>query len=384
MKCSQIIIYTLLLISVTAPYLSAQDVLFSRDESILSEQDLSSGVALGVADMNGDFRDDILATNNGRDIYVYLQNVNHPSWESFRIQQPEGAIWSMTIGDYNQDNRMDVFSSSALSVAYWSSGDSTNRFIETGFLPQAANLVDINGDGRVDLFQCNDVGVNEAYINIGNENFKDSLIADFDNGGTYDGSGNYGSVWTDVNNDGRLDLFIAKCRAGVDDPEDPRRLNNLFIATENGLVDEAGMRGVQLGAQSWSADFGDIDNDGDMDLFVTNHYEPNTLYENDGNGFFSDISDQLVQEDIGFPIQSIFRDVNNDGLLDIIVTGTRDYIYLNEGNNTFRPTLPPFPPLPAESMPHGAFNSDGRISVLLGYVQLLNNPTALIPLTYLT
>lgn len=135
--------------------------------------------------------------------------------------------------------------------------------------------------------------------------------------------GSYGSVWSDVDNDGDLDLYIARCKHGVDDPGDGRRINQLFWNNGNGTYtqDLTNVSGLRIGAQSWTADFGDIDNDGDFDCLVTNHDVSSQLLENDGAGHFTDISasSDVLNTITGLTAQGIFRDFDNDGFVDILV-----------------------------------------------------------------
>ena len=84
-------------------------------------------------------------------------------------------------------------------------------------------------------------------------------------------------MFTDFDNDGDIDLFIAKCRQFINDPYDPRRVNQLWVNDGNGnFTEEANERGLVFYEQSWTVDFADIDNDGDFDCLITNH--STTLY----------------------------------------------------------------------------------------------------------
>jgi hypothetical protein len=109
------------------------------------------------------------------------------------------------------------------------------------------------------------------------------------------------------------------------------------ISKQAGLSDEAGYYG--LGA-AW----GDYDNDGDVDLFVANDSTPNYLYRNNGNGTFTDVAleagvafseDGREQASMGVE----FEDLDNDGLLDLFVTNfSEDYntLYRNQGGGVFQ------------------------------------------------
>ena len=157
---------------------------------------------------------------------------------------------------------------------------------------QGVNFSDINNDGNLDIFACHDVGPSRIYLGDGNGDFeRDTTLINTElNGGGENDSGNYGSLFSDVNNDGHMDLYVAKCRQGVSDPQDPRRINLLFINQGDTLyVEQAADYGIDSGQQSWSADFGDIDNDGDMDLLLGQHTGQYVqLFLNDGSGSFAD------------------------------------------------------------------------------------------------
>jgi len=67
-------------------------------------------------------------------------------------------------------------------------------------------------------------------------------------------SGNYGTTWTDFDNDGDLDLYITKCRQGVNSASDPRRWNRLFVNNgSNSYSDLAATYGVQNTEQAGPA-----------------------------------------------------------------------------------------------------------------------------------
>jgi hypothetical protein len=145
-----------------------------------------------------------------------------------------------------------------------------------------------------------------------------------------------GAAWGDVDGDGDLDLF-APGRLGA---------SQLYVNDGTGhFVDEAADRGVtNAGARGLGAAFADIDNDGDEDLYVVNN-GANVLYLNDGTGHFADITTQAGVGDDGVGPGASWGDYDDDGFLDLYVTnhapcgyGTQhgaDRLYHNEGNGTF-------------------------------------------------
>jgi hypothetical protein len=248
------------------------------------------------------------------------------------------------------------------------------------FFFQNITAADFNNDGWIDLFCCDDNGENTIYMNDGTGNFTDSgtSVIDFDVT-TTDDSGNYGSVWTDFDNDGDLDLYIAKCRQGVTSPTDGRRINVLFENNGDGtFTSNAAEYGINVGWQSWTSSFGDIDNDGDQDLLLTNHDFESQIFENDGTGHYTDIT-STTGFDINdiTPIQSIFADFDNDGFVDILVTGSDARFFLNNGDKTFTKVTGLFNNNNMESFAIGDANNDGYLDIYGGYANIYTTPTSI-------
>ncbi len=100
-------------------------------------------------------------------------------------------------------------------------------------------------------------------------------------------------------------------------------------------MEDAATYGLKIGAQSWTADFQDINNDGALDCFITNHDTRSQILLNDGSGHFNDITDAAGIGNLDFPLQGVMRDFDNDGFVDIIVAGDQSYYFHNNGDLTF-------------------------------------------------
>jgi hypothetical protein len=102
------------------------------------------------------------------------------------------------------------------------------------------------------------------------------------------------------------------------------------------FADATASAGVQ--DTGWSLDVGvaDYDNDGDQDLHVANDFGPDKLFRNDGRGRFTDVSQAALGNDTRKGMNSEFGDFNNDGWLDIYVTNIMTRDYLKEGNMLMR------------------------------------------------
>ncbi|MCB9183132.1 MAG: VCBS repeat-containing protein [Flavobacteriales bacterium] len=333
-----------------------------------------SGGCMGVVDMNGDGLDDIVKLDNARLLVVEYQNTDGSFTPVNYGNMSNSGQWGFAVADIDNNGHKDVVSGGSYDGVHYrnisSVGNSTIVDLNNGSLfTQCVNIADIDNDGHNDYWSCHDDGAPRQWLNDGNGNLAYANIIDYTTNPTSDMSGNYGSVWTDFDNDGDLDLYIAHCRQGVNDPADPRRWNRLFVNDgSNNYTDQAAAYGIQIRNQSWTADFGDIDNDGDFDMVVTNHDATIQLFENDGAGHFTEITSGSGLEYTGFMLQSKFADFDNDGFVDILIAGGVEYYFHNDGDHTFTRVNGMFPANKAmHSFATGDLNNDGFVDVFANY-----------------
>jgi len=135
--------------------------------------------------------------------------------------------------------------------------------------------------------------------------------------------GNAG-VWADVNLDGNLDLFIT----------DEHRRNRLLLSRGNGKFTDVTVEfGIQDSTTSQGAAFGDVDNDGYPDLYVANWFAPDRFYRNVNGIRFEAVSLPLPHLQKSLNSNGVtFADLDNDGDLDLIVTDRdgRTSVYRNQ------------------------------------------------------
>jgi hypothetical protein len=375
-------IKTLFFVLITVQ-LTAQ-ISFTDRNDLLTNSDFHSGVAIAVVDMNNDGLDDICRMDGGNSIEIQYQVSGGAGFTSMSVMNVNGGSqWSMCVGDVDNNGFNDILAGGFYDEIKVVSANEDGSFYLSQYAPgatifaQGSNMADINNDGFLDLFVCHDDAESRIWANNGDGTFSeaDDWI-DMATTPASDNSGNYGSIWTDFDNDGDIDLYIAKCRGGVSDPTDPRRINALYVNDgENNYTESAEEYGLKIGAQSWTADFNDIDNDGDLDCFVTNHDVANMLLENDGTGHFTDISDEAGFSGSSFPIQGVMRDFDNDGFVDIMIAGGSHELYHNNGDKTFSLVEGLFDNNDMESYAIGDLNNDGYLDIYGGYAEIYTNPS---------
>ncbi len=361
---------------------------FTNHVSDLTDPTSYSGNAVAVQDVNSDGLDDIIILDDARNLKIEYQKMDGV-WTSYTGQAiHNGGSWSMVVGDIHNSGYSSVFSGTSGGNPDYAKANGNGSAFTYGELTgyglflQGSNLADIDGDGDLDYFGCADTDESANWENDGSGNFADGTnngLIDLRATG-WDGSGNYGSTFTDYDLDGDLDLYITHCRQGVSSSADERRINQMFVndGNNNYTEDFTNANQLRIGAQSWTTDFQDMDNDGDFDAFITNHDVDNMLLRND-NGVFNDIfASSGLDMSVGTPIQGLMRDFDNDMYVDVLVTGsdnTTTYAYYkNNGDNTFTRIDGVFGGSGLYSPAVGDLNHDGFLDVYGSYGSIYNNP----------
>jgi hypothetical protein len=349
----------------------SQNSFYNGTQQVLGSQSINSTVPIAIDDINGDQKDDIILFDQGKLLKTFVQNgVDKPFTYQMHTQTSAFGDLAVVTGDLDNDGTPEIVASgneNGSEILFAPSGLYSTVQITPPVFSQNTNLVDYNNDGFLDLFVCNDVGENQTYINDGTGKLNRETIIDFQTSEEDDMSGNYSSIFTDIDSDGDLDLYIGKCRAGVTDPTDPRRVNTLYINNGDGsYTEDAQSFGLDNGAQSWSVDAGDVDNDGDIDMIVANHDRAHDLMINDGNGNFSRFG-ELPEESKSFAYQSFFADFDNNGWLDIFITEPSNSYILYNNQMVFSQYDLSQGGSGAFSAAAGDFNSDGWLDLYLGF-----------------
>lgn len=228
---------------------------------------------------------------------------------------------------------------------------------------------DINNDGLIDLYFSGNQTSGRLYLNKGNFKFEDIT----EKAGLLTNRWCTGVSFVDINQDGFLDIYVNVAGS----PKFGSTANLLYINNKNGtFTEQAAKYGIADTRLTMNASFFDYDKDGDLDLFlITNPADERVsfvnvisqrdsaeqvpgvdiLYRNNGNGTFTDVSEQAGITKGGYSLGAAISDVNNDGYPDIYVTNdflTSDILYINNGNGTFTDKI-------KECLKHSSFASMG-------------------------
>lgn len=365
---------------------------FVDSSELMQTEASNSGAPMAVADMNGDGLDDIVHLHRTRYLQIEYQQDDGSFVLGDEYDTMQGA-WGMSVADVDGNGFNDIFIGDAFNRKdlYLANEDGTGYTAQDiggpGIFVQCSSFSDINNDGSLDFFVCADTSKSLVYHGDSTGALSPTYEA-LDPVSTVStaalpdaNSGNYGNVWSDFDLDGDPDLYISKCRQGIADPDDGRRLNSLFQNNGDGTYSEVSESvGLLPRGQTWASDFADIDNDGDMDAFILNHEDfpgdaPSDLFENDG-GSYTAISEAAGIRDaldgVGTGIQTVFADFDNDGWIDLLISsgGSGDHqILFNNGDGTFTPDSSVLPTgnRTMQSFAIGDLNNDGSVDIMAGF-----------------
>jgi hypothetical protein len=386
----------------------------------------TSGAGCAFLDFDNDGWMDIYLINSGKsDFYdpphhlrnaLYRNNRDGTFTDVTEKAGVQGGGYGMgvAVGDYNRDGFPDIYVTQyGRNILYRNNGDGTftdvtdKAGVACAGWSSSAVWFDYDNDGKLDLFVCqfaefdrslgcgtDAAGVRHYCIprifkprpswlfhNNGDGTFTDVTKAS----GIGDHLGKaWGAVATDLNNDGKMDLFVAN-----DTVANFLFMNRGGSFEESGLVADVAYNADGHARSGMGVDSADFNEDGKMDLFVANiDQEIFSLYQNSGRGSFDDVA---MQSGIGMSTRWMsgwglkFFDYDNDGNLDLIVangfpddlidqTSTVKWkepllLFHHEGG-VFRDVSAESGPIFARSFPSrglalGDFNNDGRVDVLI-------------------
>ncbi|MEO1050141.1 MAG: CRTAC1 family protein [Bacteroidota bacterium] len=353
--------------------------------------------------------------DNDGDLDVFLSNANAPfgfnslyrndgndkftKIDAGEITGMQTITFGHTWGDYDNDGLKDLFVVNAFtsigSLLYRNLGnDKFQRmeFYNTGrdnVLGFAANWSDIDNDGLLDITVIHPAGgfvglpttSNFIFKNNGDQfgSFTPVLTTPITRGTAPFTN----ATWADYDQDGDQDLFIGSGPAnGTKRPD--YHFKNLH--KETGQISFQRITNQvfaqdSLDGQTWN--WIDYDNDGDLDVYMTNWGGSfggikNNLYRNDGDTIIR-INEGDIVNDVGISLANVWADFDNDGDLDVYVGnggGQLNRYYENQGNGTFKSITQGHFVEQAKNtwgVSAGDYNNDGRIDLLVsnktGYIR---------------
>ena len=288
-------------------YLNDHGKKFREISEEVGIRDLASGVAPVVFDADNDGDKDVFISAVGRQILLENRLI------------PEGTMF---FHDVSVEANVDVAAVGFSATAGDVNGDSWPDIYVTSY----------NDYGRVtpdSWFRATNGTPNLLFVNKGNGRFREEAVR----WGVQDRRWSYAASFVDINQDGRLDLYV------VNDFGE----NGFFINQGTHFVDQAEQRGVSDPGNGMGVSFGDFNNDGLIDLHVTNMSSiagkrilfrlfpgstaeenvliklasGNTLFENKGQGFYQDVTDEVGGLSAGWAWGGGFIDFDNDGWEDV-------------------------------------------------------------------
>ena len=314
----------------------------------LSRQQYSTAAALGDVDGDGDF--DLYVVNRRQSNRLYLNDgkgtFDHEITARANVSD-DGIGTGAVFADMDNDGDQDLLLTNEFGVNRILQNDGRGIFQEITHESGLDTLIgdwygvalgDVDQNGLLDGFISNSTGFNIFLLNK-KKNLLD-ISKSVDENLIIHGPGRgmtYGSTFGDVDNDGDADMFIT---------------NTSLFENQGGIIFKDVSHRLNWPPEyakrcNEGGIFGDIDNDGDLDLYIAidpwstepkhNRPQRNLLFLNDGSGTFNDFTLQAGVGDPGHSEAALFADLNNDGYLDIYVANREDEnsYYRNNGDGTF-------------------------------------------------
>lgn len=325
------------------PYLAVGQSVFTDQTSAAGLSHTGKNYGAAVADFDNDGWEDIYALTFDEPCQLYRNNADGTFTE---VAEEAGVAFvghasAVAWADIDNDGWLDLMVGSREegNALYRNNGDGTftditeSAGVAEGQKVKGILFSDIDMDGFVDIYIVRFFMENILLMNNGDLTFTDeSAWANADDNGM-----SMGALFFDYDHDGDPDLYLT------------RDGNQSFILYQNlgngKFVDVSLQSGTNIVAMGMGVDVGDVNNDGWLDIYVTN-LGANSLLINDGiDGFFGPSFEEIAIEagagDIGMGWGTIFLDIDNDGWQDIYLANDSHYspmpnlLLKNNGDHTF-------------------------------------------------
>ena len=332
--------------------------------------------------------DSRLLTDSGQPIAERQFTDIAPDLKMDKIDGGRGSAW----GDYDNDGDLDIVAVGTYQphVLYRNNGDGTftNVAEQAGIADPRGGwgslFADYDNDGYPDLYITrggwSGAAENTLYRNNGDGTFTDvTHTAD-----VADPQSSFCAAWADYDNDGYIDLYIANGVIGDGAANVLYRNNGDGTFTNTAETAKVANTGNSLGT-AW----GDYDKDGHIDLHVVNYGQSNVLYRNNGDGTFTDVTATAgMSLAVTDAFVTFFLDVDNDADLDLFISNSgsfqafiagqitgsathdrdRQVLYRNNGDGTFTDVTKEsglYHAYGAMGANFGDINSDGYVDIYL-------------------
>lgn len=315
-------------------------------DTIVKDNKPSDGATWADSDNDGDLDCYVVNWYNTKNLFYNNTGAGAFTQTQNAIETSGGYCETASWGDYDNDGLLDLYVTRSggtiatnKNLLFHNEGGNAFTKVLTGtpvtdaFISRSVNWTDIDSDGDLDLFVSNENDQNEnLYRNDGAGVFTKLTNGPLLN----DGGKTMSSSWGDYDNDGDLDVFLANDQGNDGLFRNEGHFNFTKITTDTVS---------NCGGNSFSSAWSDVDNDGDLDLFVTNSFGtttlwPNFLFLNNGNGSFTRVGNTAPATDLDWSYGCAFGDYDNDGFEDLAVATCRynsvdrpDLLYHNDGNS---------------------------------------------------
>ena len=342
--------------------------------SIVTDEEFSSGSAWGDFDNDGDI--DLYVTNgnvysNINSINSFYKNNGDGTFTKLTSTQEMGEIVAVTgkynscsWGDFDNDGDIDLYITSRVgkNILFKNNADkmTNNNWINIKCIGSQTNKSAIGTKVRVKAnifgkptWQMREISSQtgrssqnalNASFGLGDASIIDTIVVEWIKG--------YKEYYTNV----AANQFLEIKEKVITTPFFER-------ITEGSVVNDS--------KASTGCNWVDYDNDGDLDLFVTNFGQANDLYVNDGQGNFTKLTEGEIVTDTEYSVDATWGDFNNDGKIDVFVVNDnqRNSFYMNLGNGNFKKVLQDEEitgDTTSSCAAWGDYNNDGFLDLFVG------------------
>jgi len=364
--------------------ISAQS--FVDASNLLPEVNFEVPLGASMIDVNSDGRVDLYRR---RQLFIQQPDGTFKDdYQQLGLSGGSGVVFGGIFGDYDEDGFVDVFFMDLVNPSTVFRNRAGMQFTqvdnEIGIrdqdLVQGSLWTDYNQDGLIDLFVGIDGGISNLFTNT-----SDYLFFNVSDQVGLEYQATYGLAAADYDRDGDMDIFLTQCLP----PMGSTIAENVLLQLEDGVYTNVSPDvGIVDNLASWGTVWLDYNNDGWLDIFTANINMPNgtagtnTLYRNNEGISFTDVSAEAgiagQPDDETFSVSA--ADFDNDGWTDLFVVNRSGdpYLYRNKGDGTFEDIVPMLPtkPINSSALSVGDINNDGWIDIFIptiGNDQLLIN-----------